>query len=242
MEINYPLSVIFTWNPNISSFNSLKECCDNIKRYSSCYGIKWEVIITLKTYKNIQQPQQQLQQQQNQQQNPQSLNQQQQNQREIKKGKEQRTGVIFIQYDDSNIRCVINKKELNQCNVDDVIIADKNIENLLTGFAGLSLRATRTIQGFRYNLGNFIVSIGIMDNGPLAGIVILELSYIGCELDSTSALSELHSLAENLIPLTDRNSSSFNLKSYIRQVDIERPFCFSDRVLLWVDSLQLSQS
>lgn len=227
MEINYPLSVILTWNPSNSSFNSLKEVCDSLKRISSCYGLKWEVTATIKTFKTI--PQQQFQQQQS------------QSQVDKKKGKEQRNGVIFIHYDDSNITCVINSKDLNNLTLEDVIIADENIEGLLTGFASLSLRATRKIQGFRYNLGDYIVCIGTIDHGPLSGIVVLEISYIGCELDSTNVLLELHSLAESLIPLNDRNSLNLNLKSFIRQVENEHSFSFSDRVLLWVNSLQLLQ-
>lgn len=232
MEINYPLSIILTWNPSISSFNTLKEVCDSLKELSCYYGIQWEVTATIKTFKTNPQ----LQQLQSQ-----SQGQSQGQQIDKKKVKEQRTGVIFIQYDDSNTTCVINSKDLNNLSYEDIIIADENIENLLTGFAGLSLRATRKIQGFRYNLGDYIVSIGTMNHGTLAGITILELSYIGSELDSNTVISELHSLAESLIPSNDRNSLNLNLKSFVGEINSERSFSFADRVLLWINSLQLLQ-
>jgi hypothetical protein len=223
--VSYPLTVIFTWNSSGSPFNSLRDTCNCIKGMSSCSAIKWEVITTVKTCNRT---------------TALPL-------AEKKKGKEQKSCLVFIDYDDCNGVCVIHSKDSSQYSNDDVLISDENIENLLTPFAGLSHRSTRKIQGFRYHLGDYVACVGVVDSGPLAGSVVLELSYLGSEFSmedgSSEAISQLCALANSFIPISDRNHPELQFKSFFRPFSDQKfSFQFSDRALLWIDSLQLLQS
>jgi hypothetical protein len=219
--VSYPLTAIFTWSPNGSPFNSLQETCNCIKGLSLCSELKWEVIATVKTCNTtVHVPA-----------------------AEKKKGKEQKSSVVFIEYDDCNAVCVIHSKPSSQYFHDDVLIADENIENLLTPFAGLSHRSIRKIQGFRYNLGDHIACVGIVDHGPLAGHVVLELAYLGLESDQTETMSQLCALANSFVSSADRSSPNLQFKYFFRPFEAtpRSQFQFSDRALLWIDSLQLLQ-
>jgi hypothetical protein len=221
LMVSYPFTAIFTWSPSGSPFNSLQETCNSIKSLSSCAELKWEVIATVKTCNStVHVPA-----------------------AEKKKGKEQKSSVVFIEYDDCNGMCVIHSKPSSQYCSDDVLIADENIENLLTPFAGLSHRSTRKIQGFRYHLGDHIASVGIVDHGPLAGQVVLELAYLGLETDLAETMSQLCALANSFVSSSDRSSAHLHFKYFFRPFEAKqsKQFLFSDRALLWIDSLQLLQ-
>lgn len=224
--VRYPVTVIFTWKSSGSPFNSLRDVCNSVKGMSSSSPIKWEVVTTVKTCNRttVVVPS-----------------------AEKKKGKEQKASLVFIDYDDCNGVCVIHSKDSSQYSNEDVLISDENLENLLTPFAGLSHRSTRKIQGFRYHLGDYVACVGVVDSGPLAGSMVLELSYLGSEFSTDNggteaAISQLCALANSLIPSSDRSHPELQFKSFFRPFADQNLFQFSDRALLWIESLQLLHS
>lgn len=221
----YPLTVLFTWNPSGPPFTSLKEATNAIKLWSASYPSKWEVITTVKTC------------------NATPAITPGKGSADKRKGKEQKSSIVFLEYGDSNGVCVIHSKDSSQYSTDDVLIADENIENLLTPYGGLTHRSTRKIQGFRYHLNDYVVCIGLVDSGPLLGHLVLELTYLGREFraEPEEMFSQLCALANSFIPSGDRNPN-LQFRSFFRPFTDPAEFSLSNRALLWIESLQLLQS
>jgi hypothetical protein len=222
MSTEFPHTLLFV-QTSASAFNSIRGVWNNLKTLSQHQPKKWNVTIVMKvprspTYSG-----------------------------DKKKHRETHSNsVLFMKYLESGATCMLNMTE-GPHTVSDVVVCEHGIEELMTGIGGLELRSSWKTQGQSYNLGDFIVSAGVLERGSMTNTAVIEVSCANGEIITSKMLHRVYSLIDVIVGGYSEDMHVFgadSLDSSLSGTDQHQQeqsgrFTLAHRCLLWVDMLQL---
>lgn len=205
-----------------SAFDSIRGMWSNLKTLSQHQPRKWNVTIVMKI--------------------PRSEN-------SVGKKKSREThssSILFLKFVELGATCVLNMSG-GPYVATDVVVCDHGIEDLLTGIGDLELRSSWKAQGQSFNLGEYIVSAGVLERGSMANTVVIEVCCTSELIPTAEVVKSVYSIIDSIVGeysenihvfATDINLPSSRQLQPENQSDQLEKFTLAHRCLQWVEMLQ----
>ena len=217
-----PPTLLFV-HTSTSVYKSVRAIWNNLKAMSQLQPRKWTVNITQRV--------------------PRASN------RGDHKKPQDSSSILFMRFSDCGT-CMLSVNDTQIYQHSDVIIADENIEDIMTQACDLTVRSVWKAQGQSYRLGDFIVSAGVLERGSLANTAVIELSYVGGNNCTTTTVNRMYALVESIVDFNcdelqaysgscDKLAGGAAPPKSCSDSDVDPYVSQSQRCLLWVDMLQL---
>lgn len=155
--------------------------------------------------------------------------------------------VYFFRFPDCDNICSLVSNKHNVYTTDQIVSGDESMEKILTDYSQLIRRSFWKVCGQSFLLGKHIISIGKMEQGNISNSLILEVSYIGEDIQNTEMIYEsIYTVAKSLFPAIGNNSD--NVLSFLDHNVLQdssnsvtsKDFSIADRCLQWMTCLKHS--
>ena len=212
----YPRTILFVQTSN-DAFNIVRAVNENLKTLSQYQPKKWNISISTKVPRE-------------------SKVHSTQNAKSLKA-----KSFLFAKFVDTGCTCVLNTGGKQKYSRSDIIVADENIEIVMTDLLDLVLRSTWKVQGQSFNLDDLVVSAGVLERGSQVNTSVVEFSCIGGQSLTNGTINRIYALIDSLLGgCTDGMFVFGDQSSSLEESNKESSgFTLADRCLQWVHATRI---